>query len=60
MNFLVLIWDKFLFEITAKIPDDVTLTLHQTEFPEKPMVIPILEFHTRTPIRMKIGEIPGY
>ena len=29
------LWEKKPSEITAKIPDDVTLTLHQVKFPEE-------------------------
>ena len=31
--------EKFLSKITLKLPDDVTLTLHQAKFPEKTLVI---------------------
>ena len=42
----------------AKIPD-VTVTLHQVEFPENPPVILMGEIPGRIPIKMKMGEIHG-
>ena len=53
-------WEKYLVQIMAKIPDNVTLTLHQAKFPEKTLVVLKGECHSRIPVWMKKGEIHGF
>ena len=48
-------WEKLPAGITARIPDDVTLTLHNVKFLEKTLVILMGKYHGRNPVWMKTG-----